>query len=90
MCVHSKADLEVLYRQKTVHQPARGAARSETVQPQVVKLSFKRWEFTDTVVVTRVSEDYLQLERPTSDHLHLQQSAGGAVRQDPQGGTKPP
>lgn len=89
MCVHSKADLEVLYRHRTVHQLAWGAARSETVQPQVVKLSFQKWEVTDTGVVTSVSEHHLQLERPTLDHLHLQQSAGGTVRQDPLGGTKP-
>lgn len=58
-------------RERAVCKSAGGAARSRAVHPQVVKLSFQGWEVTDTGVVTHVSEHYLQLERPTSDHLHL-------------------
>lgn len=57
--------------ERAVCQPAGGAARSRTVHPQVVKLSFQGRGVTDTGVVTHVSEQYLQLERPTSDHLQL-------------------
>lgn len=37
----------------------------------MVKLSFQGWEVTNTGVVTHVLEHYLQLQRPTSDHLQV-------------------
>lgn len=59
---------------------------------QVVKLNSERWEVIDTVVVTHVSEHYLQPERPTTDHLRLSccTSAGSNVLRDPLGGDRSP